>query len=481
MNNALLVAWRAPCVRTRAAQQFPPSSLLRQFYCETRSEQYPCRGQSNVRDTFQRRLKPSAAYRPSHGFQKQPTYISSCSFGTSPTHSKRTNRGGYFKAPKANGLRTFSASEITEIFGTSSVSTKLGNTALRVLQQRRVDGMLDLELPVDITTHMPESVLNNGLAWLRKNYSMDEDAAIMKRIEKEEQEDEDKMTRQAEKLGLFKPQSGRFGKQKEKEGDVYGRGVFDQMREKNKKLAEEEMERERREWLEGEEKDKANATKQLQQSTNLQKFQDKAPVKGNDCLSVCSRSLVFFFMHVLITLIFSRTPCGPQNPPFPGVGATASCAGDVYRLRSSRQTDHGTSSTLYPLGCIKRQFSTHTTCFLQAGRLLPSVGVALLVVGLCCLYADQYDPPPHDQRRWPDTPRSAATAIGLIGLNIAVFVLWRFPPAWRMLNRYFTITPVYPYALGLVGNMFSHQELRHIATNMLFVWFIGTKRECEAS
>jgi rhomboid-like protein len=47
-----------------------------------------------------------------------------------------------------------------------------------------------------------------------------------------------------------------------------------------------------------------------------------------------------------------------------------------------------------------------------------------------------------------------------------------------MLNRYFISVPFKPHPLSIVGNVFSHQQFRHMALNMLMLWFIGTKREC---
>jgi rhomboid-like protein len=79
---------------------------------------------------------------------------------------------------------------------------------------------------------------------------------------------------------------------------------------------------------------------------------------------------------------------------------------------------------------------------------------------------------------WPDIPPAAATVIALLGANFAIFTLWNlWPPAWRMLNRYFISVPVYPRALSMVGIIFSHQQFRHLATNMFILFFIGLKRE----
>jgi rhomboid-like protein len=79
---------------------------------------------------------------------------------------------------------------------------------------------------------------------------------------------------------------------------------------------------------------------------------------------------------------------------------------------------------------------------------------------------------------WPDMPPAAATAFAIMGANLTIFLLWKFPPAWRMLNRYFISVPFKPHALSIVGNVFSHQQFKHMSLNMLMLWFIGTKREC---
>ena len=98
------------------------------------------------------------------------------------------------------------------------------------------------------------------------------------------------------------------------------------------------------------------------------------------------------------------------------------------------------------------------------------------MVGLSVLFAQNYVPPPNSARLWPDMPPAAATVIGLIIANSIVLVAWRLPPAWRLLNKHFLSTPVYPSAMSILGNVFSHQELQHFLANMVVLWFIGTKR-----
>jgi rhomboid-like protein len=116
--------------------------------------------------------------------------------------------------------------------------------------------------------------------------------------------------------------------------------------------------------------------------------------------------------------------------------------------------------------------------FVQRQRVLPALAVTLVTLALCYIYAEMYEPSPRDQRMWPNVPPAAATVIALIGTNLLIFTLWKaWPPAWRMLNRYFISVPVYPYAISVVGNIFSHQQFRHLTWNMVLLWFIGTRRE----
>lgn len=115
---------------------------------------------------------------------------------------------------------------------------------------------------------------------------------------------------------------------------------------------------------------------------------------------------------------------------------------------------------------------------IQTRRILPSLGITVLAIGLCYYFAETYQAPKQQQRLWPEVPPAPATVIALIGANVAVFALWRiFPPVWRFLNRYFINVPMYPYAMSMVGSVFSHQQLRHLTTNMVILWFIGTRRE----
>lgn len=108
-------------------------------------------------------------------------------------------------------------------------------------------------------------------------------------------------------------------------------------------------------------------------------------------------------------------------------------------------------------------------------RILPAATFTLLVLGACLVLAAYYSPPRRDWRVWPDVPPAAATCLGLMLLNVVVFGLWKFPPAWGILNRYMLLVPSTPRPLQLLGAIFSHQTFSHLATNMICLWFFGIR------
>jgi rhomboid-like protein len=110
----------------------------------------------------------------------------------------------------------------------------------------------------------------------------------------------------------------------------------------------------------------------------------------------------------------------------------------------------------------------------QLRRLLPSILFAGAVTYASYLYALTWTPPEPGGRLMPSQPISRATILGIVGINLGILVLWRFPPAWRILNRYFIVTTGIVRPLAHLGNTFSHQSLRHLAGNMIVLYIVGT-------
>ncbi|KAI9790514.1 MAG: hypothetical protein M1816_005021 [Peltula sp. TS41687] len=129
--------------------------------------------------------------------------------------------------------------EITRIFG-PGVPADIGNRMLRFQHGRRLDGELDDDS--DSPAHdLTKKMASTALAWLRLKYPMDEKAAYKARMEREEGKRQTEIVADAERLGIYKPQSG------VKAGDVYGKSGLDEIREEYARRAKEKRERREKE------------------------------------------------------------------------------------------------------------------------------------------------------------------------------------------------------------------------------------------
>ncbi|KAI0592899.1 hypothetical protein F4775DRAFT_580239 [Biscogniauxia sp. FL1348] len=108
-------------------------------------------------------------------------------------------------------------------------------------------------------------------------------------------------------------------------------------------------------------------------------------------------------------------------------------------------------------------------------RLVPAFAMAVLVCAGCAVFATTYTPPNRSWRLWPDIPPAAATCIGLISANLCVWAMWKMPPLWGILNKYFLVIAATPRPFQLIGAIFSHHNLAHLAMNMVPLWFFGTR------
>ncbi|KAL2831988.1 hypothetical protein BDW59DRAFT_139519, partial [Aspergillus cavernicola] len=427
MSNVICVAWRTPCSGLRASSLQPPNvaapfrSLGRQRSPTWCLDSTPRRLLSFTRPitavfspptASKAKCLPSPNRIPFRGFQRSAALLSK--------PSPPVERGVQLRD------EPFSKAEIDRIFGPRiGISPAMGNRVLSVLQARRLAGTLDLDFPADIRRAARPSTLDAGLEYLRKNYPLDEDAAIIARIEREEREMEEKLIRKAEKMGLYKPQSGTYGAKLGENDDPSGKSVLEQMRKHNEAKNLAEAERKRREWLEGEEKDREKLKQTVEKNTALQEYVDKSAMDVKARADPNERPLLAWIQK--------------------------------HHLRAT-------------------DTETDFSAFMTRDRLLPALAFTLLTFGLCYAFAVTYEPPAKADRMWPDLPPAAATVAAIIGTNVAIFALWRvWPPAWRLLNRYFISVPAYPRVFSLVGNVFSHQQLPHLAMNMLILWTFGTR------
>lgn len=319
-------------------------------------------------------------------------YLPRYAHSLSGIHSSRSPKSGISAKANKRTLRpkqfNFSAKEIRLIFQ-GSLSTEEGNQLLQILQKQRVAGTLDEKVEAS-----PNDVLA-ALEWLRIKIPVDEDQAIIARLEREEQEDDAK----AAKITSYVPQRDAHLT------GLYGPSRFEEIRR-----------------------------------INRQKAADRAAQLENELMKDPGTKEI-------------------QTQNTSGTALTIRKRPDwVVRYREA-----ATMQGKMPPSMSKFE------------RLWPSALVAFVTVGLSIFLAQNYIPPSRRARLWPDFPPAAATIFALVGINAAIFLAWRVPPLWKFLNRTFIVTAAYPYAKGIIGGVFSHQGLKHLALNMIFLWIVGTR------
>lgn len=284
---------------------------------------------------------------------------------------------------------SLSPAEVDKIFGRKMDSEK-GIAILMTIQKRRLDGTLDYKMP------FPDIMIDRGLAWLRKRNPMDEDAAIMARIDREI------TTSRAPQTDI--------------QHSRQAVSQFDKMREENKK----------RNKLEAEKHEMREKEKMQQSGRETSK---KLKVKSD---------------------------------------WQTSAHNDLVRLRPEPEWVQRYRKNATNLDESVKLLSTWQ-------RLLPSGILTITVVSLSILFYANYTPPTPSARIWPEIPPAAATISALIGMNCIVFLLWRMPPLWKFMNRYFLSAPVYPYAISMLGVSFSQQQFSHLFANCACLWLLGTR------
>ncbi|PWY83306.1 rhomboid family protein [Aspergillus sclerotioniger CBS 115572] len=417
MNNAFGVARRIPCPGLRASSWLLPvtSSPLRSAQRLSTPSALPWRPDSLSRRLLGSWSSPlllaSRSSKPSPGSLSIPVR----SFNRSSSlRSRQAPPVEHGVSPRS---QPFSAAELKSIFGArSKISPAMGNRALAVLHGRRLQGTLDLKLPADIHRSIPPHSLEAALVYLRTKYPMDEDAMILARVHREMDEEE------AMDTNRYKPQSGSYGAELGQSNDPSGRSVLQDFREKNEAWLLAEQERKRQEWLQGGQHHDERLKRSLEtNSLALQNVDEKTAME----IAPKDRQLADPRQRPVLAWV-QKNYLAAQDLDL-----------DISKLTMSRQ-------------------------------LLPSLVFMFLTLGLCYAFTMYYEPPANADRMWPNIPRSAATTLAIMGINVGIFGLWWFPPAWRLLNRYFINVVANPNPpFRLVGSIFSHQYPMHLFTNML--------------
>ncbi|MCJ1358317.1 MAG: hypothetical protein MMC33_008316 [Icmadophila ericetorum] len=294
-------------------------------------------------------------------------------------------------------FRAVDEAKIAELFG-HRVSKELGNEILYTLQGQRATGTLDHGVAA---TGINDDKIAGALIWLRENYPIDEDAAIIKRIEDEDREAEQQLIANAQRIGLYHPQ------QDVASTGIYGKSELEEIRKRN----EEKL------------------TKSLQA--------DEIRHAATDPDSLALQA--------------------PQG-----------------RVALSRRTESAEWVKRYKEKALLSK-AEKPPDMKKTARLLPAAIFCAAVITSSFIFAQNYIPPPQNARILPDTPPAAATILTIIATNAVIFLVWRMPPMWRFLNKYFLMVPGSLRPFSLIGNVFSHQSPWHLAINMAGFWFIGTQ------
>ncbi|PYI01737.1 rhomboid family protein [Aspergillus sclerotiicarbonarius CBS 121057] len=425
MSNAFGVAWRIPCPGLRASSCIPPvsSSPLRSAPRLSAPPALPWRP-----DSISRRLLGSWSspllFAP-RSSRPPPSLLSTSVRSFNSSSSLRSKQA----PPVEHGVnprsRPFSAAELKSIFGArSKIPPAMGNRLLAVLQGRRLQGTLDLNLPADIVRSIHPRSIEVALNYLRTKYPVDEDAAIMARLDREMDEEE------TMDMDRYKPQSGSYGAELGQSNDPSGRSVLQEYREKNEAWLLAEQERKRQEWLQGGQHHDERLKRSLEtNSLALQNVDEKTAME----IAPKDRQLADPQQRPALAWV-QKNYLAAQDLDL-----------DLKELTMSR-------------------------------RLLPSLAFVFLTLGLCYAFTQYYEPPANADRMWPNIPRSAATTMAIVGINVGIFALWWFPPAWRLLNRYLINVVANPNPpLRLVGSIFSHQYPMHLLWNMLCLGLLAPR------
>ncbi|KAL9619141.1 MAG: hypothetical protein Q9160_006230 [Pyrenula sp. 1 TL-2023] len=440
MNHLWLSSWRSHCSPKELLRCHSISSSTRRAISQLSGPQQHCRVPPII---FPISTKSDRSFWPPASKSSFST-TKSCPLpptrrrpalgargGQAATRSGNENKDPEPQTPDER-ITSLSRSELISIFADDVPPSVAARSLLSILQSRRQEGTLDLDFPTELQSYIPNtsSASEKALQWLRREYSLDEDSAILARIEREEAEKEVDKSKEyierAEKLRFLKPQSGQFGVPRGENDSVYGQSVLDRVRKENA-----EKEARRQEELEREEK------AQLEKDIASGKI-------GPTNLS---------------------TEVDPRAARRARLGRSVQRYDEKMNEWANRYRERATSNLTLDSPEIAGKGTIQ--------RLWPTFLFATTLSAALLYYSANASNPSPSSRLLPHTSLSVTTVGAIIGLNALVFLFWRFPPAWPFLNRYFLSVTATPVAITSLTNTFSHSSTIHLAANMLALWLFG--------
>ena len=303
--------------------------------------------------------------------------------------------------------------ELNSIFGQEIDGDGAAELLSRLQRQRR-EGMLDQGLPY------PEKLIQRGLEYLRAKYPVDEDAAIIARVDRELDGD------------WHLPQM-------DSEKSRTGRSGLEEIRRINKAKKDAE-----------EAEEAAKEAKQKEAGS-------RRPRRPGALISREEGQSRY--------LVTNRDP---------SKGHSLVVSEDYQRRRE--RVDAWVSKSNQRVAELRAAATMQRLPQMTKWQRLWRCGIFTLVgVGLALTFAHFYTPPSRKARLLPNIPPAAAVVGAIVAINVLVFFLWRVPFAWRFLNRYFLISSAVPRAFSMLGAEFSHQKSIHLLSNTIALWLLGTQ------
>ena len=330
--------------------------------------------------------------------------------------------------PGPGEFKKVSSAVARDIFG-RHIDRQKANSILRTLQEQRINGTLDVGIPSE-----SETSLSNGLEWLRANYPLDEDAAIIARLEREEAQVSQSFIDGGVKWGVYEPTDPAKELPSRIPTDSQGNVIYkpQQDPERNRVLGTSFIE-ERKKAVKAVREAEEAAKKAEQEAAEVEAIRIGKPLETAETRALVRRREVQKKKEDYTDYV--QSVFGPKQE------------GGKYSWPNMSSSE----------------------------RLWPSAVFTAAVIGLSLLFGHYYTPPSRKARLWPDIPPAAATLATLIGINFLVFAAWRVVPLQRTLFKYALSVPGYPRAFTMLGNCFSHQKFMHLAMNMSVLWIFGTR------
>lgn len=476
MNNVwTAIAHRAPC----AARQSRSKPLLHLFNGYARSRTGPAtRSQlsSSLQDArrsftsaqylYARKARNVGAGRPAKppspsGLKSLPP--SASKLDAAPTVASHTEglpaeeeqltwrdydpQGGM---PLPNGER--SQPEINGIFNSEGIDADTGNYILCVLNWRRQSGaLIDVGLEFTDDIRVSKEVALKGLQYIRSlDPNVDEAANGQIWVQEESERLQQEIQERAVKLGLYKatPQEeeqriededeARRQQEAEEEQDRTGKSVLQTVRKENEARHE---------------KNEAARIAAEERAKLAVVHSTRGPL---ELAGGVQPTASFKDMQVV------RSPFSNKitiRPPAPKAWLSQPVERKPWVKYYEEQAQIIKENTIPNISTLR--------------RLGPPLFVLCLVLAGCYYLSENYTPPPRSARMWPDTPPAVATIGTITGVLLMTFILGRFPPLWRTYSKYMTLVPAYPYAGSLVGALFRHDTVSHLASNVISLWIFG--------